>query len=330
MDTIDILKKGMLISAVAFLVACGGGSSSSSGGPTYNGKTEPAKITADNADSLLSASIDGASAASQSASVSSESSAEQTKARLPGIAARLKKLSQSASKKLDSQGSVTAIITPVNETNPGNCGGEEIVSGSYNDETFEISMNIQYNSYCDTEETDGSTMTGGISVTGTFDIDAGYFEFNMSFRSLTSVDETDSLTLNGTIAMSGTDTTFNVSMTFDFSDNNANKVYRVENYKIAIEEFGIYPSGHYTASISGKVYHPDFGSYTIATLQPVYVNFADDYPYAGVIKISGDNSSVTATFLSGGKYKLEIDEDGDDIADVIKSCDSKTDTCEII
>jgi len=219
MDTIKLFKHGLIITAVASLIACGGGGGSS--GPTYSGKTDPGKVTRENGDEVLGAAMDGASPGAQTANLSSDSSnPDQQKARLTGIAGRLKNLTQNAAVQLNSNngtGGATAAIVPVNETTPGNCkgdgsDGEQIVSGSYDDETFDINMTMQYNQFCHTAETDGATMSGSISVTGSLNFDTDEFVFSMSFNNLTTEDGTDSLTMNGSIAMSGQGDTFVVTI----------------------------------------------------------------------------------------------------------------------
>ncbi|MDH5446365.1 MAG: hypothetical protein OEY52_12500 [Gammaproteobacteria bacterium] len=333
MEYINLLKKALLATAFAGLVACGGGSSSSNSSdssPTYSGKTEQAVITEDNAEEMLDASIDGASAGSQAANLTSNDSGDnQKKARLAGIASKLKNMAKAATEQLNSNGDSAQVVS-ADEVKQSDCEGvvgQSVTTGSFDTDSGAFNASVQYTNFCHSEETDGATMDGSISMTGFFDWEKEIFDFKLSFTNLTAKDETDSMTMNGKISMAGSDDSFNVSMTFDFKDNNSNKVFRVEDYKLTVNEYGTYPDGHFTADISGKTYHTDYGSYSIETIELINVNYSDEYPNAGIIKLSGNKSSVTAHFMPDGKYILYIDNNGDGVTDVTKDCDVNNGEC---
>ena len=110
----------------------------------------------------------------------------------------------------------------------------------------------------------------------------------------------------------------------DFIDHTADKTYRVENLNIDIQEDDM--AVYTTVAISGKVYHPDYGFFEISTDPVLEYYYANDYPVAGTVILSGaDSTYASATFNADGTYTLSI---YDGIQLVEKTCDSVTDVCQ--
>jgi len=319
MDTIGLIKKGLIITTVSSLIACGGGGGGSDD-PTYTGKTSPAKITADNASELTGAAVGGSGPASTTASLTGEPS-DQEKKKVAGFARGLRGAARSALREYQG-GSSSAIgaVVQVDEPIEGECGGTAVATGTIDDEVFDVDLTITFKDYCD----DGAIFNGVIGMKGTDDGDNS--NVTMTFTNLDYKSKTESLTINGTIASKGTDVNYTVSMTYDFRDNNAGKTYRAENLVIVIYE-PIF-ADYLTATISGKIYHPDYGSFTISTDPELVIDHAKGYPTSGTIRMDGaEASSAAATYRSDGKYTLVIN---DGTTETTQLCDSLTDVCEDI
>ncbi len=70
-----------------------------------------------------------------------------------------------------------------------------------------------------------------------------------------------------------------------------------------------------TATISGRLYHSDYGYVDVATTTTLGVGAGD--PTSGVAVFTGSSSSITMTFAATG-YTIETDIDGDSAIDDTK------------
>jgi hypothetical protein len=63
---------------------------------------------------------------------------------------------------------------------------------------------------------------------------------------------------------------------------------------------------------TGRYYDPDYGYVDLATLEPLRYHWEDDYPYQGVVKLTGESpTSALAEFVSNAVYRVTCDENGD-------------------
>lgn len=338
MEYIKILKQGLIITAATSLIACGGGggSSSSSDDITYSGSTGSAKITADNIDELLGASFgssDSASASSSANATSSDTNTETGRNRAIGFGRSLTRATSSATVNHKNSGSSSnAVLVNEDTTEVGECGGEAVTTGTWDDEVFDVDLTVTFNNYCVGAATveEGDTINGVVTIKGERYADKS-FDWKVTFSKLNFKNKTDNMTMNGSTAAVGTMfadnseevETFSIVMNYDFKDHNANKIYRVENYGINVT---VDVSRDYvTGIISGRIYHPDYGYYTISTNPELVIYEIYDYPTSGTVTISGaEGSYASASFHENGTYTLTID---DGATRTVKTCDSVTDVC---
>ena len=316
MENIKYIKHGLLIAAVTGLIACGGGSNSSSD-VNYSGKTNQAKITADNVDGFYDATNGAESPPNTSANAATNSSQQSTQGnRLSRFASRLRSASSSASSGYSGGSSGTnAQIVSADDVIDGPCGGQAVVAGTKDDEVFNVDLTVSFQDYCD----DDGTFNGVIGVVGSDNDTTGVFNIKMTFTDITYKSDTDSMALNGEVSAAGTESDFTIKMTLNYKDSNANKVYRVENYVLTVTDSN-------TLTLQAKVYHPDYGYVVVSTPTPVYVDPVTDLPVSGVVVLTGDNSSATIVFHDG--YYMITVVDGTTTTE--KQCDSTTDVCTVI
>lgn len=311
METIEILKKGILISATALLIACGGGSSS--------GSAPTAKITGDNASEMIGAMMGGAGSGSSAKGAGGGAVKQRGKNRAFGIGRSINRSASSAT--LNHKGkstSPTAALVDEDTTEIGNCGGTAVTTGTWDDEVFDVDLSVTFTDYCE----DGVTLNGVITVKGKRYEDNS-FDQTITFTELDYQDKVDSFTLNGQFTAEGSDTSFTISYNYEFKDNIADKVYRAENFVVSAEED--ISTEFFTGTISGKVFHPDYGSFTIATDPALVIYYVDDYPVAGKVTITGaEGTYASAEFHADGTYTLTVFDGADTI---VKTCDSVTDVC---
>ena len=95
-------------------------------------------------------------------------------------------------------------------------------------------------------------------------------------------------------------------------DGGTGRVCQVENYQMAITDWGSYA----VFTISGRFYDPDYGYVDLTTPSPLFMGYYDDYPYAGQLVLTGENGTVgptsaRLTALSTTTCRVEADTDGD-------------------
>jgi hypothetical protein len=98
-------------------------------------------------------------------------------------------------------------------------------------------------------------------------------------------------------------------------DEASGKVYWAEDYVMNVWD---YPMLTYTdISMTGKSYHPDYGSVNVSTPTNFRINDLDAYPYQGVMLCEGQpgpaggNTTAQLTALSAATYRVVADTNGD-------------------
>lgn len=308
------------------LTACSSGSDEPA---SYNGNLSQASITADNGADLAGAVVDGASGGSSSVANASSGS-EENREQLLGLSHDL----GSAVKKMDlveyNSSPASAAIQSSSSTITSPCGGSFSYSYTYDDVTGEFSIVTSFSGYTDCD--DNSVLNGTFSMKASgqsYDSSAAeyyYASASMEFNTLTYSEGSESITMTGSIVMTmASATSYTTTMNFDFRDNTANKTYRLENYKVVITE----DSTGVNMDISGKTYHPEHGYVNITTTTLIRANFADNYPSAGVIELTGAGASkARVSFTSNNTYKIDIDSNGDSTYETTRSCTWTPNVCD--
>lgn len=288
----------------------GDGSSSSSGSNTlsYSGITSPAAVTPDNAGVLSGGAIlvgDASGSIPLVWAVSSETS-PPAKVRSVTASTAIKK----ALGRLDYTASSGA-FAGVTESGilPGTCAvspGTASYNLSWDDVTDEFSGTISFNGYCEDDE----TLTGEVSFSGNINLltdEITALSFSTLYLMVAS--GSDNFTLAGSFAYTEiiTDVSEKLSMTFVIRDG-AGKIYRVENYFCVLTHDAL---GIDHVSISGRFYHPDYGYVDILSTSDFLFTGASDYPYAGVLEVSGSGKAILTAHGDAPTFEVKADTNGD-------------------
>jgi len=183
------------------------------------------------------------------------------------------------------------LVTGASQANPGNCGGEAVLSGS--DTGSLITASLKIDNFCEYDSLSGITvkMHGLMNISISYTGDYNFTDFIMSITYL-KMSVSDGVTtvseeFAGTIEITGIDTsspTFSVSVNFKY----AGKVFKIVNLAI-VEDMSTN-----SISISGTVYHPVHGYVVITT------DVADPFEYYptkdqfcnGTLRIVGSDGAV--------------------------------------
>ncbi len=306
----------------ALLAACGGGGGSDGGGTsgtsgiTYTGPTSAAPITGANANTLAKTALFSNSATGVSVfktgATSSNTAADTT------LAAMIKTLSRlpqqiNLNKTQVTQASRAVFTPPAPIT--GSCGGSFTYSFNVDDTTGSFTGSLIFSSFC---EDVNNVINGTITASGTVDVNTEEFiSFSMTFSSLSINDAGTAMTFNGTMTVSFPDvntTLFTMSM--DATDSNGVSV-RINNFAVQTTDNGTYE----TISVSGRFFHSQYGYVNLSTLTPMNVTLIGDYPYSGVLLLTGANGTrAQLTFAAANNYVLEVDADGNGSFELIGNC----------
>ncbi|MEN8136290.1 MAG: hypothetical protein ABFS18_12265 [Thermodesulfobacteriota bacterium] len=325
---LKLTKNTFLAGMLIMMVACGGGGGTVDSGVSYSGSTSPATLTEANAGQLAGAALSntGESGAlmlsvtdNNNTSSGPTSSHSLTIARtMQDIVAHLEANPQ--------------IIAPVNfravttqpETLIGECGGQVTMTFSGDPAAGSFSGSMNFSSYCNY----GETVNGAVTISAQADANGLVTSMTMTFIRLTfttvnesgtvieSATATGSVTFTASVSPAVLAGTLTVDMVM--RDNVTTKTFWVNNYTISVID---YPSlGYEEVTItSGRFYHSDHGYVDIVTPIPLLINYADEYPYEGSFKITGQNSSALLTAIDPINYTLEIDIDRNGSIDVIQT-----------
>ena len=320
MEIIDGIKKGLLITAVALLMACGAGSSSSSsGGPAYSGRATPAIVDNSNSKDFSDTTYTGTGATGAFAAL--DAGGSNNGANLKGFAKTFRTFTKDFDAGKGSLGGATAELVNENQTIPGNCGGDYSFNVNYDTVTGSFDGSLTFNNL---DDCDG-TVNGSVSYSGTINL-GDVSDFKMSFSSLTFSDSVESITMNGSAIFKQISTSVDqVVLNMDYQDNNTNLTYRTENLVIVSTNHDTYSS----ETIAGKVYHPDYGYVVVRTDLDLVVTNYDNYPSTGIVVMTGATSEATVTFNDSNSYSIAVDENGDGTIDQTKACTWVPDTCGI-
>ncbi len=303
----------------ALLAACGGGGdgggTSGNSGITYTGPTSAAPITGANANTLAKTALFSNSATGVSVFKTGTTSNTAADTSLAAMIKTLSRLPQQINlDKTQLTQASRAVFTPPAPIT-GSCGGSFTYSFNVDDATGSFSGSLIFNSFC---EDVNDVINGTITASGTVDLNTKEFiSFSMTFSSLSINDAGTSMTFNGTMTVSFPDvntTLFTMSM--DATDSNGVSV-RIDNFAVQTTDNGTYE----TINISGRFFHSQYGYVNISTLTPMNVTLIGDYPYSGVMLLTGANGTrAQITFNTSNNYVLDVDADGNGSFELRGTC----------
>lgn len=304
---IQLLTKLSLFGIGLTLVACGGGGDPApaggggGGGPTstsvtYTGISSPAEVNDTNTQSYSAAIMDGSQDSQENlgnfgiTAISTDGSATQNKqhAMLSSLVKKIKK--DVENNNLSSSNLVAGVLQP---PVTGNCPGKE---GSYtidSDQTATgATASITYNSYCTVfggiTTTISGSLTAGVVITGsgpTLSISSMSIAIPRLSIEVISGTETYKNDFSGSISVSFTadGEIANMTVSMNFIENG--KVYKLSGLS--------YTTLGADISISGTIFHPDYGSVTFTTTEPFAL--FNDQLCGGTLSVIGVNSNFMIT-----------------------------------
>jgi hypothetical protein len=283
----------------------GGDGSDASAGITYTGVTNPAEISASNAEDISGGAFgagligDGMMGLSVDQGPNDNTVRKFRTVKVPLILRNSLDLIDFTS---SPAGGVQAAVETAGDTIDGNCGGTMSYSVSADDVEGTFSGSFTFTNYCN----DGTTINGGASFDGRMNVDSGGFlEAHLSFDNLSGGD----LTLDGDLEMDFTVSPKMITFNAYGHDPSSGKVYWIRDYSIAIDE----NTGFAEVEIAGMFYHPDYGYVTISTTEPIVLHDGDEWPTSGALVVTGAYSSkARITAIDNVNCTVEADIDGDD------------------
>jgi hypothetical protein len=241
----------------------------------------------------------------------------------------------------------TGAVLPVNDIPCEESGSyDSIFADNDDDEYFSVGDTITTIDYNCVEY--GETTNGQFSVT-LLEEDPN-LSMTMIFTDFTTIDSEGTSTLNGDLSVIIEDSSesFSISSTsFSFSDSEFSATFSnvsltgttsgtLESLVMTADTLTVVEEGVtetfnnvsltftedsntlvYTMDLNGTFDAPELGgTVSVDTLQRFEELESDEFPYAGIMKITAsDNSSVTLTALDAVNVRLEVDEDGDGAID---------------
>lgn len=318
------LTAGLMLATVAGCGGGGGGGGSVAGStspPAYTGNPNAAVVTATNASRLTANVIGSSDTAEIIGGVSTESgnATQDWGSGMMHLAQRLNRNLRDAVARAGQARStqqVVAGVLPVEQTDPCDSGSVRM-SGTLNDNgtgTLAVSFN--------------NCLIDGVTTNGaaTLRVDAAMVTFSivptdstLSFSMLTlrgsglSIDAAGSLRLVLSTAPFGTET---LTVNLVARDNNMGETGKTENLVIVATTMP-----PFTASISGKVFHPVHGYVNITTpASLVFGTLNQVFPDSGQLLLTSasggaGNGSIRVTAIDSTLVQLELDTDGDATVD---------------
>ncbi len=301
--------------SIFLLLACGGGGG---GGDdttpiSYTGLKTPAFITSENAEDMAEGvfgpDTDGFASTDLIAVVSSES---DTVSSLPSNLVFSQMLANVVLE-LDFTNLIYLPGATVTETDTQQCdSGSITITLTVDTVTGDFSGSMSFNDCVISD-----VYTNGVAnVVGLYDISTETIpNMTMTFTEITESYDSESYTYSGKIVIN--QTTLSITQTIDYlvRDNISGKVFMYADYKIVLTDY----ISEVQITINGRFYHPDNGYIDIITSNVIYVDYNDDWPYAGVVVATGDNSSLMIDCEGDSilTYTLSVDADGDGIYETV-------------
>ncbi len=300
------------------LIACGGGGSGGSGDTispsslNYTGVTTQAVLTEENAMDLSigsysaggfgSVTLEGPS--SQGANASSQFSNPYRQRMLRSVRGSTLRLNVA----VDFNTSQKRPLANTRNTVYGSCGGSLSVTMDVDESTGDFTGSFDYTNFCE----DDIFIDGNGRIAGRANSGGAIQQFRMSFSSLALTEPEVSYVMSGWIdARLNADASETDQLDLLMRDDATGKVYWANDYTIVSGQH----AGEAESTMSGRYYDPDHGYVEIRTELALCTRF-DDWPYQGILMVSGRNNSwVRMSFNETGYCRLEADLEANDSID---------------
>lgn len=211
----------------------------------------------------------------------------------------------------------------VDEEIEGSCGGNAQLNGTIDLLSGEFVGTLQYNNYCDAEDSGGFSVNGYADFTGQTDLamkTPRYFLYD--FVNLNFVQGDVSFSFTGRRGMNFT--VYPKSSLFSYvkKDNCAGLSYWVKDYFVSLTKGPDYVE---IMSIIGRYYDPVYGYVEPNVEDTILTNDVDEWAssgkmiLAGAKGVQGGDTGIRITYLSATEYLVEADTDGDGAYDDFNS-----------
>jgi hypothetical protein len=327
-----LLKLILIISASAWLAACGGSGSGSDedSGPTstsYAGNTDLAEISTSNAARLVGNIFVGQTIVNSSSGGAAKSIASiETSTRGIGLAHFPSHLTQKirgsiqSSPSVVSRGAKVQARADVDETEPcDNADGSFHITGFVEDNRTGT-LTLDYINCREGSETLDGSITLQVNV---FDfgllipIDAIY-----SFSVLTLTTPTFSMSIDGSLHSrlffgGGQTERLDISRLVS-RDNATGEVLMITNQVSIIDYDNLLTPSSFSETIAGRIYDSRYGYVDFTTnIALNYRAITQEFPDSGQLLLIGSlNSGILATVISDTHIMLELDLDGDSVFEI--------------
>lgn len=310
----------------------GGGGGGGTSSITYSGATTEAAVDETNARELSTTAVDGTTSGDSLAlrAESGDGAGQPSRLRIAGLAKTLAQAALSAEPTGGGANVPAGASQSGSGTLNGGCGGSVSYSLTYDDVTGSFSGTFTFNNYDDCY---GEVINGSTSLSGTLNLSTLELEdFTYSFNSLSVTSGAETETVSGTIVITMTGA-FSYQVTFNIVyRDGAGDTYKLEDYVVSFDE----SSSPTVITVSGRVFHPDYGYVTVTTTTPVQIYTFNDYPHAGVIVLTGATgtgglpTTATVTFTGTNSYTIDVDSDGDGAVDTNYDCTWSPAACTVL
>lgn len=320
---------------VALLTACGGGGDD--GGANAAPAAPTARIDADNAEAVMAATLSSTEFVRSSSQFGLSSDAPVFAASLtsPGnvvlddfrLTTFLRRHTVAALADAAQSG---AQIQKAVETISEPCTDGGTVTVSFNDQDNDQapsvgdSMTLSFSNCAEFGETANGSLSVDITeLSGDIVNGIGPWRFAMvvTLDNLSISSDTGTGTIAGqmTVAISGNaDVEARAELSIDTltAEDSSGNAVRMDNISIVV--LGDANIQEDSVTINGTITISDYGVVTLTTIEPLRQRAMDLYPYAGSIRLTGaDNTSVMLTVIDEVRVRLDVDADGDGIAETM-------------
>lgn len=307
-----------VFSILALLTACGGGgggnSRDSDSDPAtpieYGGITDRALITEHNAENLAIGSYNSAIlGTATNTGFSKQRAVVADRTVIPFGHNAMSAMRRSVQKIYYQQGPERGASNKTEHAEnvvDGNCGGSLSVAFDVDESTGEFEGSFDYQTFCE----DGVTLDGRGRMKGVFE--DGFTrirQIRMTYNRISVDGPESSYEISGWIDVEVHDNDSETDrMDVVLQDGVSGKIYWIHDYMVTLR----WAYNYYDVELSGQYFDPDEGYVDIRTEQPIRFDSNHDWPFQGVLKITGrDAAWVTMSYNLSGYCRFEADFDND-------------------
>ena len=307
---------------LGLIINCGGGGGGS-GGITpsipYSGISTPAYITSENGANLATGAYfgmgqDGQPADIISLSIETPSAGSSGQPQINTLL-MVRTWERAVSKyfELHPPGRASPLAR-IDERMYGLCDGYADMDGSVNENNGNFSVNVTYQGYSDDCVL---YMSGRTNESGNIDpYSLDLTHMTITYEALVFTRGGASITQSGTWFIDYRLYPLKEIVNIVTRDDATGKTYWMRDYVIYTSTGWDGSSNYDELDISGRYYDPDYGHVDISSPEVVRINWNDNWPSGGELKILGASGGIAfLKCLSGKSFVVEVDADGDGICE---------------